>query len=138
MKDLIYTEHKPFKIRSKDTDWGVFFFTRLIWAKIPEDGKWFHSSLFITFQLIITAIAIVADVAVMAVEYLFIKLALLILTGIWDLIKLLFQTVINKFLGKVFGWVAVIAVLFISFSLYKSGQWQIILKKLEELFSLLL
>ena len=138
MNELIYSEVIPFRIKSQVTQWNVFFFIRLVWSYLPDGGKWWQSSLFIAFQIVISIPALIIDFVVLIIEYLIIKLSFHILKGIWNIIQKLLETIIKKLIGKSLSWLAVISILFIVFLLYKSDKWIIIYDILLKYFSMLL
>ena len=56
---------QKFSVRTVEVKWGYFFSTRGLWAFRANGGAWWHMSLFIASQIILTAPALIIDTAVL-------------------------------------------------------------------------
>ncbi len=112
MKDLVYIEKTQFRIISDETEKGIFFLLRKVWSYSTFGGHWILSALFLTFQILISVVAICLDLALLISEYLIIKLFYHILKGIFDAIIYVLKSLFGSFAKRSGGITGILFIIF--------------------------
>jgi len=126
-----------FRIKRKQIQGTLMFFTRLLWSYYTEGGKAWKQGLFGAFQVIFTFIVLPVDF-VISLFHLALKIIHEITKLLFKILLSIFEQISEKALGTALKYSILIALAIFLYTIILDGTWKELYYKLSELLQSLL